>query len=310
MEFRSLEAFVWVAALGGFRRAAEKLHMTQPAISSRIAQLEAELGVRLFERDSRSVTITARGRQLLDYAERALRIRGDIRLALSDRSDLQGLLRIGVAETIVNTWLPRLIERINVEHPRLAVEIDVDISPILRDRLIAKEIDLALLLGPIVEPTIRNRALCHVPVRFLASPKFALSAPPVPLDVLARHPLITFSRRTQPYTALREMFVQADVPLFRLHASASLAPVVRMAVDGVGIAFIPPVVAQRELQSGALKLVETQASIPDLSFTASWHANPEDHAAETAAGIACIVAADPNPAQTAAARNVYRSGPG
>lgn len=290
MDFRSLEAFVWVAALGGFRRAAEKLHMTQPAVSTRIAQLEAELGVRLFERNSRSVAITARGRQLLDYAERALRIRGDIRLALADQNALHGLLRIGVAETIVNTWLSRLIDRLHTEHPRLAVEIDVDISPNLRDRLVAKEIDLALLLGPITEPTIRNRPLCHVPVRFLASPKFALLAPPVPLKILAQHPLITFSRRTQPYTALREMFAQADAPLFRLHASASLAPVVRMAVDGVGIAFIPPVVAKRELRSGALKIVETRKLLPDLFFTASWHANPEDHAAEIVAGIACTIA--------------------
>jgi DNA-binding transcriptional LysR family regulator len=291
MDFRSLEAFAWVAELGGFRRAAEKLHLTQPAISARIAQLEAEFGVQLLERSSRSVTLTARGRQLLDYAERALRLRDEMRITLSEPGALFGLLRIGVAETIVNTWLPRLMDRIHVEHPRLAVEIDVDISPHLRDRLIAREFDLALLLGPVVEPAVRNRPLCRVPVRFLASPRFELPPPPVPLAALAAHPLITFSRRTQPHVALRELFAQAKLPLARLHASASLAPVVRMAVDGVGIAFIPPVVARGEIRAGALRVVDTPAAIPDLSFTASWIAQPDDHAAEAVAGIAAEVAA-------------------
>jgi len=69
MNLRFIEAFVWVARLRSFRAASEKLHTTQTAISSRIASLESDFGVRLFERDKRTVTLTHSGEELLNYAE-------------------------------------------------------------------------------------------------------------------------------------------------------------------------------------------------------------------------------------------------
>jgi DNA-binding transcriptional LysR family regulator len=292
MDFRCLEAFVWVATLRSFRRAAEKLHTTQPAISQRVAQLEDELGVRLFDRDNRVVAITARGRVLFDYAEQALRLRSDMRIAVAGRDALHGVLRLGVAETIANTWLPLLIERVHTQYPRLAIEIDVDTSPNMSDRLISRDFDLAFLLGPVCEPAIRNLPLCQFRLGFVASPDFALPPAPVPLACLAAHPLITFSRRTQPYTSLRQLFSQAGLALYRLHASESLAPIVRMAVDRVGVAFIPLVAAEKEIRAGGLKIVDVEAAAPDLAFTASWRSAPEDHAAATIADLAVAVAAD------------------
>src|SRR5262245_63968324 len=74
MNLRFIEAFVWVARLRSFRAASEKLHTTQTAISSRIASLESDFGVRLFERDKRTVTLTRSGEELLKYAEELLGI--------------------------------------------------------------------------------------------------------------------------------------------------------------------------------------------------------------------------------------------
>ena len=65
IDLRNIETFFWVATLGGFRAAAEKLSATQPAISQRIASLESDLGVRLFDRDVRGIKLTAKGRELL-----------------------------------------------------------------------------------------------------------------------------------------------------------------------------------------------------------------------------------------------------
>lgn len=290
MDFRSLETFLWVVNLGSFRGAAAKLHTTQPAVSQRIAALEADLGVRLVDRTQRRAVPTERGRALMAYAERMLRLRGEMRVAVAERDIVRGTLRLGVAETIVHTWLPRLIEGVSTAHPRLALEIDVDISPNLRERLVSQEIDLAFLLGPVSAPSVRNCPLCRFPLAFLASPRLDLPPAPIPLDALAAHPLITFSRRTQPYVAVNELFARPDLPPIRLHASAALGPVVRMAVDGLGIAVVPPAIAASEIASGALRVLRTTVELADLAFTASWPVTPDGFAAEAVAAIAIAAA--------------------
>ena len=290
-DFRTLETFMWVATLGSFRGAAVKLNTTQPAISQRIAQLEAEFGVRLLDRDTRAINPTAKGRELLVYAERLLRIRAEMRMAIAEPGSVKGVLRLGVAETIVHTWLPRLIEQVSLVHPRLSLEIDVDISPNLRDKLVAQEIDLAFLLGPLSNPTIRNLPLCRFPIVFLASPKLDIPSGSVSVEELAKHPILTFARGTQPYIAMRDLFRRADLPALRLHASAALSPVVRMAVDGLGIAAVPAAIAREELKSGRVRILPTAITIPELVFTASWPATPDGLAAESVGAIAVEVAA-------------------
>ncbi|MEK9970028.1 MAG: LysR family transcriptional regulator, partial [Ferrovibrio sp.] len=73
-DLRNLETFVWVAHLGGFRAAADKLNTTQPAVSQRIALLESEFGVKLFDREPRGIALTPKGNELLPYAERMLQL--------------------------------------------------------------------------------------------------------------------------------------------------------------------------------------------------------------------------------------------
>lgn len=197
-DFKTLETFVAVATLGGFRAAAERLNTTQPAVSQRIAQLEHHYGARLLERTSRVVTTTDKGREFLAYAERILRLGAEMRSALSEPGAMRGTLRLGVAETIVHSWLPGFIGHVARQHPAIAVEIEVDTSPLLRGRLIAKEIDLAFLLGPLTDPLVRNLPLNRVPLAFLASPDFALPNLPLSVAALAQLPLITFARHTQP----------------------------------------------------------------------------------------------------------------
>ncbi len=292
IEFRTLETFVWVATLGSFRGAAAKLNTTQPAVSQRIAQLEDSLGTRLLKRENRSVTLTPSGRELMGYAERLLSLRAEMLSAVGERHAFRGVFRLGVAETIVHTWLPRFIERVHAAYPRLELEIEVDISPNLRDRLMAQEIDLAFRVDPISAPAVRNRPLCRFPLAFIASPALALPAAPVALADMARWPIITFSRKTQPYVLVKALF--AALPSVRLHASASMATVVRMARDGIGVAVVPPAIVRDEIRAGSLAIVETEAQLPDLAFVASWLGNPDGLTAESVAAIAAAVAEAPD----------------
>src|SRR5436305_14743150 len=158
-EFKAVETFLWVVRLGTFRGAAQRLNTTRPAISQRIAQLEREVGVKLLQRDRRMVLPTPSGRQMMVYAEKLIGLRSEMLAVVGDHSAMRGVLRLGVAETIVHTFLTQLIKSVNHTYPNLSLEIEVDITSNLRNRLLTQQIKLAFLLGPVTGPTISNRAL-------------------------------------------------------------------------------------------------------------------------------------------------------
>ena len=289
-DLRSLEVFFWVAQLESFRRASEHLHTTQPAVSQRIAALEAELGVRLFDRDSRSVALTPKGRELLDYAERMLRLRAEMMRVVATPSAMSGVLRLGVAETIVHTWLARFIERVHALYPAVTLDIEVDVSPNLRNALVDHEIDLAFLLGPVSEPRMQNHDLCRYATSFVASPSLKLPEEPVPLAALVQVPIITYPKTTRPYLAVREMLRRSDLPPPRIYSNSSLSTIVRMTVDGIGLSVIPPIVIAKELERGELRLVKTELALPDLFFTATLPITPDGSLAHPLALLACEIA--------------------
>jgi DNA-binding transcriptional LysR family regulator len=290
VDFKSIETFLWVVTLGSFRGAAQRLNTTQPAISQRIAQLEREMGVKLLNRDHRVASPTTSGRQLMVYAEKLIGLRSEMMAAVGDRSAMRGVMRLGVAETIVHTWLSRLIKSVNTAYPNLSLEIEVDITPNLSARLLAQEIELAFVLGPLSVSSVRNRALCDYPIGFLASPSLGLGNGPLTVHDLAKFPIITFPRKTQPYEIVRSLFNRPDLPPIRLHASASLATVIHMAIEGLGIAVIPTAIVENELADGRLQLLSTDLKISPLTFSASWLASPDTVAVELVADLASKIA--------------------
>lgn len=283
---RNLETFVWIAHLGSFRAAADRLNTTQPAVSQRIALLEQELGVRLFEREPRGVALTAKGRMLLPYAEGMLRLRAEMLEAAQEKRSMRGLVRLGVAETLVHTWLSQLIERVHAEYPALTLEIEVDTSPQMRDRLLANQLDIAFLLGPVSEPRVRNLPLSSYPMAWIASPRLEVGPEPVSLTMLAHWPIVTYPRNTRPYALVREMMASEGLRDPRIYGNASLSTIVRMTLDGIGVSAIPPVVIARELAERRLRILAVQRPLPALDFHASYPVKPDSHIAERVVEIA------------------------
>ncbi len=286
---RSVEVFYWVVQLGGFRRAADRLHTTQPAVSARIAGLEAALGVRLLERGQRRrVRATAEGVVLLSYAERLLALTGEMQAAFSAGA-LTGVVRLGVAETIVHTWLATLMQRLHENYPRLEVDIVVDVSVNLRAQLLAGEVDVALLMGPVGGAGVQDLVLCDYAVAWVAAPVFAhrFAAAPLTLAALAGVPIVTYARATRPYQHLRALFAAGPAP--RLFANTSLASIARMVLDGIGVGVIAPAAIGAELAQGRLVLLDGPALEP-LRFTASWRDGPDSLGAATVARLAQDVA--------------------
>ncbi|MFG1330049.1 LysR family transcriptional regulator [Xanthobacter autotrophicus] len=270
VDFRSLEIFYWVSQLESFSKAAERLNTTQPAVSQRIAALETELRTRLFERSSRSISLTEKGRVLVDYAERFLRLRAAMLEAVATPEAMRGVVRLGVSETIVQTWLSRFIERAHAVYPNVLIDITVDVTPVMRDALVKRELDLAFLLGPVSEPNMHNLDLGSYALAFVAASDLPIAAEPLSRRDLLKYPLITYPKSTYPYTFLREILSIPEIGSPRLFSNSSLSTIIRMTEDHIGISVIPPDVIRAELAAGKLRVVETEVSLPDLAFTASY----------------------------------------
>ncbi len=290
LDFKSIETFLWVVKLGSFRSAAQRMNTTQPAISQRIAQLEREMGVRLLNRDHRVASPTPSGRQMLVYAEKLIGLRAEMMTEICESSAVRGVLRLGVAETIVHTWFPQLVKSVNELYPNLSLEIEVDITTNLSARLLAQEIELGLVVGPLSAAGVQSLVLRDYDIGFLASPALGLGKAALTRRDLARYPMITFPRKTRPYEAVRGVFDRPDLPPIRLHASASLATVIHMAVEGLGVAVIPDAIVADELADGRLQLLDTDVKLPPLTFSASWLSSPDTVAIERVAQLARQIA--------------------
>ena len=143
----------------------------------------------------------------------------------------------------------------------------------------------AFLLGPLPDGGIRNRPLCRFPMALIASPALGLRDRVRVREDLAGQALITFARRTRPYAELVDRLAGLK-PKPRIHASASLATVLRMASDGLGIAAVPVALAAGEIAAGRLEVLSLPSGLPDLVFTASWPASPAAFLPEALAALA------------------------
>lgn len=274
IDIRTLEVLYWVATLGGFGRAAVKLNTTQPAISARIAALEAEYGVRLLVRErGLRPSLTPVGAALFDQARRMLALQADVISTLTEHGGMRGLVRIGVAETIVHILLPELLRRLHVEHPGVTPNVVTDVSANLREALRGGEIDLAFMLGPSAQIGVQERPICSLDLAWAASPRLDIGQTTLTRAAIATIPILTYAHTTQPYAELVAALADPHLPVARIFPNSSLATIVSLAQHGIGIAAIPPVVIRSELTSGTLRLLPSTIPLSKLDFVACW-SNP------------------------------------
>ncbi|WP_035572563.1 LysR family transcriptional regulator [Halomonas halocynthiae] len=293
MNIRSLETFYWLAKLGNFRATGETLHVSQPTISARISGLEDELGVELFDRSGRSAVLTAKGRELLIYAEKILELHQELLEKVADPESIHGTIRLGVAETIAYTWLPKLIERINETYPAINLELDVDVSPSLAEKLIKREIDIAFLIGDVRHEGFVTKHFCSYSLTWVASKKMPLPETPLSLSSLARIPIITYPRMSEPHTYIRSLIHPVGRSI-QIHSSSSLSTIIRMTVDGMGVSALPKEIVSSELQSGRLRELEVEANVPDLVFNVAYITAPGGHIVRAIADLSLALVASNN----------------
>lgn len=276
VNLKFLETFVWVARLRSFSVAADKLCTTQAAVSNRIATLERDLGVRLFERDLRNVSLTPHGQRALGQAEAIVRMVNDFQRDIGDATNQRGTVLIGAIDSIVYAWLPRLIERVKQAYPHVTIDLNVDTSLNLARQIQDGQVDLGLIMGPVVAPHIRNIELCSFDCLWIGASKIDLKPGQLAIADLADYPIFAYSKGSQPHQAVLRVIETAglDAGAIRVFNSNSLATITRLIRDGVGVAVLPRVVVQEFLATGELRVLDVDARLPALNFHAVFADDP------------------------------------
>ncbi|MDR3440311.1 LysR family transcriptional regulator [Telmatospirillum sp.] len=287
MNTRFLEAFVWVARLGSFRSAAERLHLTPATISGRIASLESDFNKPLFERDAREIRLTPAGRILLTYADRMLDVGREMRMALQADSPLTGVLRIGVIETIVHTWLIDFLNRLQAGHQDLEIELTAESTQLLHERLKRGQLDVTLQTDPVLGDGISNLSLGQMPMCVIGRMGDGWRTNAVhSFTQLSEQPFLTMTRGSQPHLGLLDACRKEGASPKTVHCIGSLAAILRLVRAGIGIAVIPAAAIREELQTGSLVAIPTTSPLPPLRLTVSYRQDPRTDANAIVATLA------------------------
>ncbi len=274
MNTKFVETFVMLALIGSVRRVAEHLNTTPGAISMRMRGLEQELGVTLFAYDQKTMRITPDGARLLRHAEALMEATRAMQTAAASGSVIGGRIRVGVLETAVHTWLPDFMKMMRTELPHVEVDLTVDLTVHLADHLMRGSLDFIVRVSNAVGttyPLMEN--LMALPIHWVARKGLIPQR-----DALRRtlsYQLLTQVRGTTPYVdavnlaqqlAARQGMAQGEL---RISGSPSLAALVSLVREGVGVGIIPGVLVREHLERG--ELVELPLPAPPSFVVALSH---------------------------------------
>jgi DNA-binding transcriptional LysR family regulator len=238
MDLAALNTFIAIAETGSFSEAGERLHLTQPAVSKRIASLEHQLNVRLFDRLGREVSLTEAGRALLPRAYQILNVLEDTRRTLTNLTgEISGRLTLATSHHIGLHRLPPLLRAFTRAHPQVALDIQFLDSEVAYDEILHGRAELAVItLAPETREPVRAMPVWDDPLDFVAAPEHPLASNgEVSLADVALHPAVFPGGNTFTHHIVRRLFeAQGLVP--NIAMSTNYLETIKMMVS-IGLAW-------------------------------------------------------------------------
>ena len=271
MTLRHMRIFQKIYETQSVTRAAEALHMTQPAVTRALQELEKYYGLRLFERLNRRLTVTEAGRRMYDYALHLTETFDTMEKSLRDW-ERQGVLRVGASVSLGCSLLPQLARTFQEEHPGVEVRVRIANGELLRRDLLENRLDLALLEGE------ENGAdLMLTP---FAAGEMALIVPPghplaraggATLAQAAAYPLLLRETGSATRRFLDQLLMSRGLAVQPVWESASTQALLSAVREGLGITLVPWALArQTVLRREAERCPVTDAELIRRRYVA-WH---------------------------------------
>ena len=257
-----LEALLWVVRLGSFQAAARHLHLTRPAISVRMRELESAVGGEIFLRDSYRAKPTALGREIATHAEQVIAACEELDGRLANSEELRGPVRIGVADSFAVTCLPELMRLIEKRFAKVRAEIRVDFSARLNESLQSGDLDIAVLTAPTPNPLLIVEPLVALELAWVASAALKLGKSRFGPADFAHQSIITNPFPSQLHASITGWFTAAGVQPLRINTCNSLMIMTQLACEGLGISLLPVSILRAELESRKLVILKVRPKIP------------------------------------------------
>ena len=238
MDIANLSAFLSIADSGSFSGAAERLHLTQPAVSKRIGLLEAELRVRLFDRLGRQVVLTEAGQALRPRAQRILDELQDARRLLDTLGgEVGGTLSLATSHHVGLHRLPPLLRQFAARHPEAALDIHFIDSEQAYAQVLQGEVELAVTtLGPDTDPPLQAVPIWEDPLQLVVGPDHPLASRQLlTLQDVTAYPAVLPDRATFTHRIVAALFAAHGLPL-RLRMTTNYLETIKMLVS-VGLAW-------------------------------------------------------------------------
>lgn len=236
-----------IARLGTFQAAAERLNTTQPGISARMRELEAQLGTALFQRQGRQMSLTARARQLVLETEPVLAMLDRALIRAADTSFATGTVRIGTGEIASVSCVPAFVRQTQARFPHVALEIEVDLTALMLEALLSGRSDMVFLAGPVAHPGIVTTSLGTLELIWLARPEVARAAqadiPQTIWSLPAHSPL---------HGVVRAAIAQRVIACRTLSTCNNVRTLCEIVMQGGGVGLFPETMTRDQRDTGDL----------------------------------------------------------
>lgn len=268
--FKQLEAVYWVVRLGGFSQAAHKLHTTQSAISKRVQELEILFQKPMFDRSQRTARLTDQGEEMFRTAERLLSEREALLQRVLSGEPLARRVRIGVTEATAMTWLPRFVDRIQEQYPRVTIDPEVDTGTRLRDKLLANDIDLMIAADTFRDERFRVSPVGKLRLQWMCRPGLVPRRNrPLKVQVLQDYRILTQGPQSGTGVLFQDWFKAHALSSADYVVSNSLVALIGLTVSGFGISYLPPAAVQPMVDQGVLEVLDVRPALPDATYAAA-----------------------------------------
>lgn len=267
---QQLESFYWIARLGSVHAAARHQHLTQPALTARLRELEDIIGTKLFDRSGYRAELTPAGRELLVYAEKILQLSDEMLNLPGIANPVHGLLRLGVNESTAMVGLSNLLTRVKAMYPALKIELTVEIGATLSKKLNARELDIAILTNPVSAPHITDEALGSAELNWIASVSQKFTSKVLTPRDMAELAILTLPPQSALHEVVTEWFRSGSCRFDQSGHCNSLALIMDLVAAGHGIAILPRSIVQKKLAHGVVQLLTVTPALPKASYFVSY----------------------------------------
>lgn len=283
MKLEELEAFTYVAKTLNITVAANHLGMPQATLADRIKSLEGEVGV-LFHRNPRPphLALTELGERILPDSLEILEVSRRMR-AQSVQVRRPGFIRIGVNESVQHTWLFQWLTQMRAEQPELEIELHVDTTDGLEERMNGGTADVTIGSRPVGDRDVHKRQLPSLPMAFVGNAERHHKGE-YTLEEMAGIGLITFQTGSQPHRSVLNLLRTGRVTQYRLNLVSSISAMVEAVQLGFGVATLPRALVERTRAEPELRSLSCDVALPSLPVWLSWpeyQGNPRRAAAIT-----------------------------